>query len=191
MPRTSISSFSYKYSPSVSPPNKTSRTGRTNNENLEGNPEARPLSAEQIDQYRQHLKLLKDQETELLESIRRDKEKQIQEEQSLMEEIRRQTEKLERLKASRSHHSTRSAPPPESRHIPTEENPAPQSAIFDRTTTDTMSTLLRRPLLSSQQQQTSGSSFSGFVAGDVTLPLLNSGSNARSPSTDFVHLFHQ
>lgn len=169
-------------SPSVSP-NKTSRTGRTNNTDLGENPETRTFSAEQIVQYRQHLQLLKDQEAELLESIRRDKEKQIQEEQALVEEIKRQTEKLERLKASRSQHSTRSAPPPET----TGENPALHSAIFNRAPTDTMSTLLRRPLLPPQQQSSSsGSTFSGF-AGDVTLPLLNSGSNTQRPSTDFVH----
>ncbi|XP_066928222.1 uncharacterized protein [Clytia hemisphaerica] len=136
-----------------------------------------------MDHYRQHLRDLKNQETELLESIRRDKENQLREEENvLIEEIKRQTEKLQRLKDSRSQqHSSRSAPPPETRNSSSGENLTAQSAILNNFPADSMSTLLHRPLLSSQQQQQQtlnpGSSF-----GNV-LPFLNSGSTAEPSST--------
>ncbi|XP_066930852.1 uncharacterized protein [Clytia hemisphaerica] len=169
--------------PPPSPSSPSTRNRRSSAENTRKSPDSRPFSTEQMDHYRQHLQDLKNQETELLESIRRDKENQLREEENvLIEEIKRQTEKLQRLKDSRSQqHSSRSAPPPETRNSSSGENLTAQSAILNNFPADSMSTLLHRPLLSSQQQQQQtlnpGSSF-----GNV-LPFLNSGSTAEPSST--------
>eukprot|EP00111_Clytia_hemisphaerica_P013595 TCONS_00039964-protein len=166
-------------SPSSSPsPTDTSRAGRTEQRRQQQTPNPREnpdagLSSDQIDQYRRHLQFLKDQENELLESIRKDQENQIREENVLRDEIKRQTEKLERLKASRTLSSRSATPPVSSR---SEETHSSRSAILNRSSTDTMSTLLHRPLLAQPQQQQTQSHLSGSSF-DVaaSLPHLNSG----------------
>ena len=126
-----------------------------------GNP-ARTLSEEQMRQYRKHLELLKTQENELLESIRLDQER---EEHSLLEEIRVRTEKLERLKASRPQASSAALPPNRQQNIQTNSEET-RSAILNPPVPDSISTLLRRPLLAEQQQQQlSHNSQTGLLSG--------------------------
>ena len=170
-------------SPSSSP-TAASRAGRNTEQHKQQktpgsreNPDACLSSTEQIEQYRRHLQFLKNQENELLESIRKDQENQVREENALRDEIQRQTEKLERLKASRTL-STRSAIPPETQNISScsEETHSFGSAILNRSPSDTMSTLLNRPLLAQSQQTQTHSQLSGSSFGvAASLPQLNSG----------------
>uniref|UniRef100_A0A7M5UPB3 Uncharacterized protein n=1 Tax=Clytia hemisphaerica TaxID=252671 RepID=A0A7M5UPB3_9CNID len=136
------------------------------------------MSDEQLNQYRQHLQLLKNQESELLESIRLEQENYLREENTLKDEIQRQTEKLERLKAARNRPSRPATPPANQNNIPRSgETRSTESAIFK--SSDNMSTLLHRPLLS-HQQTSAGASF-GFAATGATVPLLNPGLNGQDP----------
>ena len=162
-------------------PNRTRAASRDTSPIAEKNPNAGAMSDEQLNQYRQHLQLLKNQESELLESITNEQENFLREENTLKEEIKRQTEKLERLKAARNRQPRSATPPANQNNLPRSgETRSTESAIFSSSvSSDNMSTLLHRPLLS--HQQTSGSSF-GFAATGATVPLLNSGLNGQDPS---------